>query len=124
MDLDTLLNELDAPKKRVIEALILSKGIITPACEAAQVPRSTFYHWMKNDETFKAAVEDVQEVAIDFVEGILYILIESRDTTAVIFYLKTRAKKRGYVERQEIAGVPDQPLVWQETKTFLGDSKE
>ncbi len=103
-EVDTLLENLDAPKKRLIHALLESKGIASSACEAAQIPRSTYYHWLKEDPDFKAAVDDVQEFAIDFVEGKLYDKISTGDTIATIFYLKTRAKKRGYVERTEITG--------------------
>lgn len=117
---EEILNKLDNVKKRVIEALIESKGIVTSACEAAQVPRGTFYWWINNDPDFKEAVEDVQDIAIDFVEGKLFDKITSGDTIATIFYLKTRGKKRGYIERNEITGADGNPLavVWKEEKTY------
>lgn len=110
MDVDALLDGLDAPKKRLLTALIDAKGIVTTACEACQMPRSTFYVWMKADEQFKAAVEDIQDVAIDYVEGKLFNLIEKEDTAATIFFMKTRGKKRGYVERTELTGENGGPV--------------
>lgn len=90
----------------MIEALIEARGIVTSACNATQIPRATYYWWVNHDADFKAAVNDVQEIAIDFVEGKLYDKISGGDTIATIFYLKTRAKHRGYVEKQEIVA-PD-----------------
>jgi hypothetical protein len=99
---DAILNEMDSPKRRVIEALQLSHGIVTSACEAAQIPRSTFYLWLNSDPVFKQAVEDTQDIALDFVEGKLMDQINNKDTTAMIFYLKCRGKKRGFVEKMEV----------------------
>lgn len=93
--------ELDSAKKRMVEALKATKGIVTAASEASGVPRSTHYTWMNDDPEYKQAVEDAQEVAIDFVEGKLISLIEGGDTASTIFFMKTRGKKRGYIERQE-----------------------
>lgn len=108
-------------KTAVLEALEAYYGIVTDACRKAGVGRTTFYDWLKNDPEFKAAVEDIQETAIDFVEGKLFEKIngvtvrkgtsdQGEDITydlppsdvAITFYLKTKAKKRGYVEKQII----------------------
>lgn len=115
------MDKTDNNKKVVIEALSECHGIVTDACRKTGTARSTFYQWLNDDTKFKAAVEEVQEQAIDFVEGKLFqkvngVLATSRNDedgepivyeippsdTAIIFYLKTKAKKRGYVERTEI----------------------
>ena len=51
---------------------------------------------------FKVTVDDIVEGVIDHVESKLFENINKNDTTSIIFFLKTRGKKRGYVERQEI----------------------
>lgn len=91
-------------KEEFIKAFHANRGIISMACEAVGISRSTYYNWLQADTAFAEAVEDVREVQIDHVEGQLLNLIESGDTTATIFYLKTRGKERGYSERMELTG--------------------
>lgn len=107
---------MDNNKKAALIALEHSKGIVSSACASIDLPRSTFYNWLNTDSEFKKAVDDIQEVAIDFVESKLMEKINGVYTsgkdgevydqppsdTAIIFYLKTKGKKRGYVERSEI----------------------
>lgn len=96
------IDKIDDIKKKLLQALEDHHGIVTNACKAVNVGRSTFYKWINEDEEFKKAVDDVQDVAIDFVESKLFQQIDEGNPTSTIFYLKTKAKKRGYIERQEI----------------------
>lgn len=126
-------------KKAVLNALELYHGIVTDACGSIGLARSTFYEWLKVDAEFKAAVDEIQETALDFVESKLFQKIngvtlagrsgedgeqlvyeQPPSDTAIIFYLKTRGKKRGYIERTEITGADGAPLQvnWTEQKTY------
>ncbi len=52
---------------------------------------------------------------MDFAESQLYKQIKEGSTAATIFYLKTKGKKRGYIERQEIehnGSVSVKPKEW------------
>ena len=88
-------------KKAMIEALEQSLGIVTTACKKVGISRRTFYDWMAKDEDFKTEVEDIQDIALDFVESQLFKNIKEGKTSEMIFYLKTKGKKRGYIERTE-----------------------
>ena len=91
-------------KKLLLQALRTHRGIIKYACESVPVGRRTFYDWCKADLKFKAAYEDLLEEQIDHVESKLMESIDSNSkgaVTAQIFYLKTKAKHRGYVEKIE-----------------------
>ncbi len=90
---------LSAKKKAFLRALEQTLGNVIQACK--QASRSTYYEWLKNDEEFVIAVMNVNESNTDMVESALLDNIMKGDTTSIIFYLKTRAKDRGYVERQE-----------------------
>ena len=89
-------------KESLIEALEASLGIVTVACKAAGIPRSTYYKWLKEDEQFNKQVQDISNIALDFAESQLHTQISDGSTAATIFYLKTKGKKRGYIERNEL----------------------
>jgi ACT domain-containing protein len=95
-------NKIGQTKKAIIEALEKSLGVVTTACKQVGIARSTFYEYLKNDKDFADNVKDIQDIALDFAESQLHKQIQSGNTSATIFYLKTKGKNRGYVERQEI----------------------
>lgn len=89
-------------KAQLLEALEQSLGIVTTACKIVGCNRSTYYDYYNSDKTFRAAVDELQNMTLDFAESQLHKQIKKGNTTATIFYLKTKGKKRGYVERQEV----------------------
>ncbi len=97
------MNKTEQHKKAVIEALESSLGVVTSACKKAEVGRTTFYQWLKDDAEFAKQVADIENVALDFAESQLHKQIQDGSAAATIFYLKTKGKKRGYIERQEIS---------------------
>ncbi len=95
-------NNSDTIKKDMITALEASLGVVSDACKSVNISRQTHYRWLEEDAEYKAEVDSLLDYTLDFVEGKLHSLIKDGDTSATIFYLKTKGKKRGYVERQEI----------------------
>lgn len=106
-------------KSALIDAMQKSMGVISEACRMVKCDRKTFYKYYNNDEKFKEACDECSETALDFVESKLFELVngvtmhkEDRegndvsydrapDATAIIFYLKTKGKKRGFIEKTE-----------------------
>lgn len=89
-------------KKAILEALEQSLGVVTSACKKVGVGRTTFYGWLADDKEFAKAVKDIENVALDFAESQLHKQIKDGNASSTIFYLKTKGKKRGYVERSEV----------------------
>lgn len=112
-------------KRRFLLLFGQHKGNISNVCAALHMSRATFYEWLKGDEVFKASYDNEQEALIDHVESKLFDLIDRRDTTAIIFFLKTRAKARGYVERQEVTGANGGAIIAQfiMPRPMTGDKK-
>lgn len=96
------MTNTDITKKAMLEALEKSLGIVTAACKAVDISRETHYRWLREDAEYKAAVDSLSDVALDFAESQLHKQIKDGNSTATIFFLKTKGKKRGYVERQEL----------------------
>jgi hypothetical protein len=92
----------DTNKKKMIKALVEAKGIVLYACEATGLSRSNHYTWMDNDPKYKAAVDEVQEITIEYVENKLMNLIDSDNVSATMFYLRNRSK--AYGEKLEVSG--------------------
>ena len=99
-------------KKAMLSALEKSLGVVTTALRSTGVGRTAYYEWLKEDAEFKAKVDAVPDIALDFAESKLHKLIDDGVPSATIFYLKTKGKDRGYVERQEInANVKNETIV-------------
>lgn len=101
--------QTDIQKKAMITALEKSLGIVTTACRNVGIGRDTHYRWMRDDAEYRTAVESLEGVALDLAESKLHEEILGGNTAAIIFFLKTKGKKRGYVERQEVESVQRQP---------------
>ena len=97
--------------EELIDAIEKSRGYVTKAAYLLGCSRSTFYVYLKRFKTAQQALEDVREARHDHVESKLMELIDGGNVAATIFYLKTQCKHRGYVERQEISGPDEGPIV-------------
>lgn len=97
------MNKTEHSKKALLEALEKSLGIVTTACKTVGLGRTTYYDWYNNDQDFKKAVDELKDVALDFVESQLHKQIAANSTAATIFYLKTKGRQRGYQENQTIS---------------------
>jgi len=102
----------DTKKEAMLEALERSLGIVTTACNAVGINRSTHYVWLKKDSDYADKVKAIEGRTLDFAESHLHNLIKEGNTAATIFFLKTKGKGRGYVERQEIEVAEKKPLSW------------
>ena len=90
-------------KEKLLEALKETQGLIYHACKkAGNISRSTYYRYVKEDAEFAKAVEEIKEAQVDYVEGQLIKNISKGKETSIIFYLKSKAKDRGYTEKSSL----------------------
>lgn len=106
-------------KKSLLEALEKSLGIVSTACKKVGISRRTYYNWYNNDSLFKSAVDDINEMALDYAESKLHGLIKDSNVAAILFYLKTKGKSRGFIERNEVAvegNIESKVIEWKPAK--------
>lgn len=98
------LDFLDAFRKRC--------GMATYACKDVGIDFTTYQAWRRKYHDFDVECERIaNEECADFVESALMKRIKDGDTTAIIFYCKTKLKSRGYTERTELTGADGEPLL-------------
>ena len=91
---------LSDKKKKFLEILEENNFNVSETCKLNNISRQTYYRWLK-DEKFSQLANDLKEVETDGVESALHKLINAGNPAAIIFYLKTKGKNRGYIEKQE-----------------------
>jgi hypothetical protein len=109
-------------KEILLKALEKHLGIVSAACKEVNISRNTFYNYYNEDINFKTAVDDINEITIDFVENQLLKNIKSGDRASIMFFMKYKGRKRGYTEHINIdANVRmEQPLL----KPLDGDKEK
>lgn len=103
--------KVEQEKKKLLEALANTSGIVSSACKQAGVSRMTYYRWYNEDTEFKEKADDIKELQKDFAESLILKKMKEGDTTMIIFYAKTQMKDRGYTERSEITGKDGTDLI-------------
>ena len=111
-------------KAALLEAMEHHLGVVTSACRMAGVTRPTFYKYLREDAEFSAKIDEMQDVALDFVEAQLFDQIKNGQPSSTIFYLKTKGKKRGYIEKNEVDVNVTSPINLTIEKTYDNDSEE
>lgn len=103
-------------------------GNISATCDALGIDRSTFYNWRRKYPELDEMLKGQEESMIDFAETRLMEKINDGDLTAIIFFLKTKGKKRGYIEGREIdanvtTGIDLKPLTKEELEILAKGGK-
>lgn len=107
-----------------IEAVKDSRGFITTIAKRLGCTRGNVYALMNKYPTVKQAILDEKDEMKDFAEAQLFQNIKDGKETSLIFYLKTQAKDRGYIERQELTGANGAPLQVEFINDWRGSSSE
>jgi hypothetical protein len=100
--------KLDAA--RVEEKLHEFHGNFAAVARAFGVVRQTVQSFVSRRPALQAVAQDCREAMKDNAESALYKAVLEGQAWAVCFYLKTQAKDRGYIERQEIREINDEEL--------------
>jgi hypothetical protein len=95
-------------KSRLKADVVITKitelaGNMTMVAKSLGVSRQAVYTFMAKHPNIKEALDESRERMLDNVESALYNQALAGNTTAMIFFLKTQGKSRGYIERQEVA---------------------
>ena len=88
----------DKKKIQFLKAFESSLGNISASCNSVGISRVTYYRWIKN-KTFAEKIEAIQDANIDIAETKLLKNIMDGKEASIFFYLKTKGKKRGYIEQ-------------------------
>lgn len=107
--------------KKIIAALKEDRGLLTMAARRAGVSYRTVNRYANEFPSVRQAVYDAKESMLDVAENELYKKIKNGNIVATLFFLKTKGKIRGYVERQEFGSDPDNPVLM---KVEIGKSSK
>ena len=106
-----MTKKLTDKQSKFIELLPTLNMNVSECCKQLNIGRSTYYEWLDKSDTFKQKRDDAQESLYDLVEDKIYEQIKGGNTTMLIFFAKTKMKRRGYVETQQIENISDEPMV-------------
>lgn len=86
----------------VAAELTRTRGNVAAVARAFGVDRTSVRDLIERTPALQQVCKDEREGMKDAVESVLYEQAEAGEAWAVCFFLKTQAKDRGYVEKQEV----------------------
>lgn len=95
------MDRIKCSQASVIAALQETKGTVYLAARRLGVSPVTVYSYVKRFKKVRQALKAARAEMLDVGELKLFQAVQNGEAWAVCFLLKTRGKKRGYVERHE-----------------------
>ena len=97
-------------EQQIAEAVEKAGGILTSAARNLGCDPSTIYSYLQRFPALGDVVTAAREGTLDLAESKLIEQIKKNNLTAIIFFLKTQGKSRGYIERSEHDLSPNGPV--------------
>lgn len=88
--------------EQIIGALQATQGKVALAAQRLGCSVHTIYQRAKKVTTIQTTIDEYRERQLDAAELQLYKLVQEGNLGAIIFYLKTQGKRRGWIERLEV----------------------
>jgi hypothetical protein len=88
--------------EEVAAAVYEAKGLASIAAKRLGCTAHTVRNYAAKYPTVREAITQAREDLKDFAESKLLQAIDRGEVVPIIFFLKTQAKDRGYVERNEV----------------------
>lgn len=98
------MSEKQFTDAEIIAALKATHGLVYLAAEKIGCTAPTIYNRVKESYSVSEALKTSRNRIKDVAEAKLYTALGEGEAWAVTFFLKTKGKKRGYVERSEVTG--------------------
>ena len=89
--------------EQVLDAVAGSHGIVSLACKKLGCSWDCLDSYRRKYPQVAAGLTTAREETLDYAESRLFELIKSKNLIAILFFLKTQGKHRGWIERQEIS---------------------
>ena len=86
---------------QVERALTAAGGLVTSTAKRLGCAPKTVYRYIERFPALKHVLTEARESSVDLAESKLIEAIKNGNLTAIIFFLKTQGKSRGYTERSE-----------------------
>jgi len=88
-------------QEQVAQAVTEAGGTLTAAALKLGCARCTVHEYIERYPALRDVLSEARESSVDLAESKLIEAVEAGNITAIIFFLKTRGKSRGYIERSE-----------------------
>ena len=95
---------------QVVEALKATQGLSALAAEKLGCTAQTIYNYAERYASVRDVLAHQREKRLDIAEGQLWRLVQDGNLGAIIFFLKTQGRGRGFTERHEVTGADGKPL--------------
>jgi hypothetical protein len=103
-------NKKKAPEGDIAPLIDPLRGNVAAIARRLGVSRRTVKRRIDANPELKEALHDAREGMLDDAESVLYAKCLAGDTRAIIFFLRTQAKDRGYSLRTEPVKKASDPL--------------